>query len=138
MDERFITRSIKQYLKKENYYIIQCIPPGGQGGIHFKVENKIMYPDIIAFKNETMIIGESKPDYSESDHAKLNRLLKSNKLHDKAQYILNNYLKSKNLILKKINNIKMFLAFKKTNIVPNDKISFYNVDLSGKVQILER
>tara|TARA_B100000035_G_C20658364_1_gene404172 strand:- start:82 stop:522 length:441 start_codon:yes stop_codon:yes gene_type:complete len=137
MNESFITRSIKNFLKKENYYIIQCIPPRGQGGIHFKVKNKPMYPDIIAFKNETMIIGESKPKYSESDHLKLNKLLSSDKLFEKAQYILNNYFFSKKISIRGIKKIKMFLAFEKSNLVPTDKIVFFNVDKNGNVEVLE-
>ena len=137
MNEAFITRSIKIFLKKENYYIIQCIPPGGQGGIHFKVENKIMYPDIIAYKDNVMIIGESKPKYSESDNLKLNKLLLSEKLFEKAQYILNNYFISKKMSIKKIHEIKMFLAFEKNNLIPNNKIDFYNVDANGYVQVLK-
>jgi len=133
MNEAFITRSIKNFLKKENYYIIQCIPPGGQGGIHFKVENKIMYPDIIAYKDDLMIIGESKPKYSESDNLKLNKLL----LSEKAQYILNNYFISKKMSIKKIHKIKMFLAFEKSNLVPNNKIDFFNVDADGSVEVLK-
>jgi hypothetical protein len=137
MNESLITRSIKQYLKKENYYIIQCIPPRGQGGIHFKVENKIMYPDIIAFKDHVMIIGESKTHYSESDNSKLNKLLKSDKLYEKAQYILNNYFKSKYLSLKKINRIEMFLAFNKNSLVPKDEVFFYKVSKDGEVEMLK-
>ena len=113
MNEAFITRSIKNFLKKENYYIIQCIPPGGQGGIHFKVENKIMYPDIIAYKDDLMIIGESKPKYSESDNLKLNKLLLSEKLYQKAQYILNNYFISKKMSIKKFTKLKCFWHLKK-------------------------
>ena len=137
MNEAFITRSIKIFLKKENYYIIQCIPPRGQGGIHFKVENKIMYPDIIAYRDNIMIIGESKPKYSESDNLKLNKLLLSEKLFEKSQYILNNYFMSKKMSIKKIHEIKMFLAFEKNNLIPNNKIDFYNVDANGYVQVLK-
>ena len=137
MKEAFITRSIKIFLKKENYYIIQCIPPGGQGGIHFKVGNKIMYPDIIAYKDDIMIIGESKPKYNESDNLKLNKLLSSEKLFEKAQYILNNYFMSKKMSIKKIKKIKMFLAFEKSNVLPKNKIDFFNVDVDGYVKILK-
>ena len=137
MNEAFITRSIKIFLKKENYYIIQCIPPRGQGGIHFKVENKIMYPDIIAYKDNVMIIGESKPKYSESDNLKLNKLLLSEKLFEKAQYILNNYFISKKMSIKKIHEIKMFLAFEKNYLIPNNKIDFFNVDADGYVKVLK-
>ena len=137
MNEAFITRSIKIFLKKENYYIIQCIPPRGQGGIHFKVENKIMYPDIIAYKDNVMIIGESKPKYSESDNLKLNKLLLSEKLFEKSQYILNNYFMSKKMSIKKIHEIKMFLAFEKNDLIPNNKIDFFNVDADGYVKVLK-
>ena len=137
MNEAFITRSIKIFLKKENYYIIQCIPPRGQGGIHFKVENKIMYPDIIAYRDNIMIIGESKPKYSESDNLKLNKLLLSEKLFEKSQYILNNYFMSKKMSIKKIHEIKMFLAFEKNDLIPNNKIDFFNVDADGYVKVLK-
>ena len=43
MDETFITLSINKFLNENNYQVIQCIPPGGQGGINFTVKNKIIY-----------------------------------------------------------------------------------------------
>ena len=58
MNESFIIRSIKKFKKS---IIIQCIPQEVKRNCLSK--NKPMYPDIIAFKNETMIIGESKPKY---------------------------------------------------------------------------
>jgi len=46
MNETFITSSKIYFLKKNNFYIIQSIHPGGQGGLNYKVNNKPIYPDI--------------------------------------------------------------------------------------------
>ena len=64
MNETFITLSINKFLKENNYEIIQCIYPGGQGGIYFSIDNKIIYPDIICFKEGLFYIGENKPEFS--------------------------------------------------------------------------
>ena len=91
MNEAKITLIIKNFLKKNNYFIIQCIPPGGQGGLNYKVNGRPVYPDIIAFKDGVMIIAENKPDYSESDLKKLVSLRESENLYSKSEEILNHY-----------------------------------------------
>ena len=58
-------------------------------------------------------------------------------MFEKAQYILNNYFMSKKMSIKKIHEIKMFLAFEKNNLIPNNKIDFFNVDADGYVKVLK-
>ena len=43
MDETFVTLSINKFLNENNYQVIQCIPPGGQGGIHYSLKNKSFF-----------------------------------------------------------------------------------------------
>ena len=85
MDETFITLSINKFLKENNYEIIQCLPPGGQGGINFLIKNKIIYPDIICLKKEILYIGENKPLFDESDEKKLLDLSSEETLMIKSQ-----------------------------------------------------
>ena len=58
MDETFITLSINKFLSENNYEVIQCIPPGGQGGIYFSLKNNIIYPDIICLKKNPFVFNK--------------------------------------------------------------------------------
>jgi len=87
MNETFITSSITKFLKRNDFYIIQSIHPGGQGGLNYKVNSKPIYPDLLAFKETLFIIGENKPSYSESDHRKLNTLMQSQEVDSKYKFI---------------------------------------------------
>ena len=60
MDESFITQSINKFLIQNKFKVIQCIIPGGQGSLYFTLKNKIIYPDIIAYKNKNFLIGEKQ------------------------------------------------------------------------------
>jgi hypothetical protein len=113
------------------------LPPGGQGGLHFKVKSRPMYPDIIAFKDGVMIVGENKPSYSESDKVKLKELLDSEDLLRKGQEILNDYSKSHKLSFRKIEKIEIFLGFAICSIFPQDGINFFHVNQDGKVTVLK-
>jgi hypothetical protein len=137
MNETFITSSITKFLKKNNFYIIQSIHPGGQGGLNYKVNNKPIYPDILAFKGEVFIIGENKPSYSESDHRKLNTLMQSKEVNPKSQFIKNKYCESKNIISGKILKIEFFLGFEESTRLPTDSINFYHVNKNENVKILQ-
>lgn len=137
MNETFITSSITKFLKKNDFYIIQSIHPGGQGGLNYKVNSKPIYPDLLAFKDTLFIIGENKPSYSESDHRKLNTLMNSMELNSKSQFILNKYCESKNIISRKILKIEFFLGFERSSKLPTDSINFYHVDKYENVKILK-
>lgn len=137
MNETLITQSIQNYLKKNNFFLIQCIYPGGQGALNYKVNGKPIYPDIIAFKGNTLIICENKPEYSESDFKKLKLLRESENLESKSQEILNNYCQSKNIPFIKIIKIDFYLGFKESNILPLNGIKFFNVKNSGEVVVLK-
>ena len=133
MDETFITLSINKFLSENNYEVIQCIPPGGQGGIYYSLKNNIIYPDIICLKDKILYIGENKTLFSESDDRKLFELSKESNLFKDSQKIIDNFLKSKNKPNEKIDDIKFFLGFsyeskKKSNIHIN-----FVVGKDGKV-----
>ena len=130
MDETFITLSINKFLNENNYEVIQCIPPGGQGGIYYSLKNNIIYPDIICLKDKILYIGENKTLFNESDERKLFEL---SNLFKESQKIIDNFFKSKNKPNEKIDYIKFFLGFsyeskKKSNIHIN-----FVVGKDGKV-----
>ena len=133
MDETFVTLSINEFLNENNYEVIQCIPPGGQGGIYYSLKNNIIYPDIICLKDKILYIGENKTLFNESDERKLFELSKESNLFKESQKIIDNFLKSKNKPNEKIDYIKFFLGFsyeskKKSNIHIN-----FVVGKDGKV-----
>ena len=133
MDETFVTLSINKFLNENNYEVIQCIPPGGQGGIYYSLKNNIIYPDILCLKDKILYIGENKTLFNESDERKLFELSKESNLFKESQKIIDNFLKSKNKPNEKIDYIKFFLGFsyeskKKSNIHIN-----FVVGKDGKV-----
>ena len=137
MNETFITSCITNFLKKNNYYIIQSISPGGQGSLNYKVNDKPIYPDILAFKDGVFIISENKPYFNESDHIKLNNLMHSKEVNSKSQFILNKYCESKEITLSKILKIEFFLGFGESLRLPTDSINFFNVTKDGNVKLLK-
>lgn len=133
MDETFITLSINKFLNENNYQVIQCIPPGGQGGINFTVKNKIIYPDIICMKNDIFFIGENKPLFDELDETKLCNLSLENNLYLKAQKIVDNFFKSEKKNTLKISDIKFFLGFSIKSKKISNKLLNMLVDYNGLV-----
>jgi hypothetical protein len=71
MDETFVTISINKFLLSKKFIILQSIPPGHQGSIYLKINNKMVYPDIIAFNQHTFLVGENKKTFDDSDIKKL-------------------------------------------------------------------
>tara|TARA_B100000035_G_C20887370_1_gene503330 strand:+ start:48 stop:461 length:414 start_codon:yes stop_codon:yes gene_type:complete len=133
MDETFVTLSINKFLSENNYEVIQCIPPGGQGGIYYSLKNKIIYPDVICLKDKILYIGENKPIFNESDESKLLELSKENNLFEKSQKIVDDFFKSKNKSFEKIDDVKFFLGFS-NNSKKNSKIHInLIVETDGKV-----
>lgn len=77
-----IVNKFRSYLIQNSYTIIQLIYPGGQAGISINYidEHKIKkfcYPDVIAYSNNEIIIGEIKPKFSQSDYQKLLKIKNS-------------------------------------------------------------
>jgi len=134
MNETFITLSINKFLKENNYEIIQCLPPGGQGGINFLIKNKIIYPDIICLKKEILYIGENKPLFDESDEKKLLDLSSEETLMIKSQKIVKDFFKSKNKLPIKINAIKFFLGYSLKSKKRSSKILNMLVHDNGSVE----
>ena len=133
MDETFVTLSINKFLNENNYEVIQCIPPGGQGGIYYSLKNNIIYPDIICLKDKILYIGENKTLFNESDERKLLELSKESNLFDKSQKIVDDFFKSKNKPFEKIDDIKFFLGFLDSS-KKNSKIHInFIVGIEGKV-----
>ena len=133
MDETFITLSINKFLSENNYEVIQCIPPGGQGGIYYSLKNNIIYPDLICLKDKILYIGENKTLFNESDEKKLIELSNEESLLGKSQKIVDNFLKSKNKPHEKIDDIKFFLGFSSSSKKQSNVHINILVDNNGKV-----
>ena len=77
-----IANNFRNYLTEKSYNIVQLIYPGGQASISINYTNdygekKFCYPDVIAFSNNEILIGEIKPRFSGDDYKKLIRLKNS-------------------------------------------------------------
>jgi len=133
MNETFITLSINKFLNENSYQVIQCIPPGGQGGIYFNKNEKIVYPDIICLKDKTLFIGESKPIFDESDEAKLIALSIEKSFMEKSKKIVKDFLKSENKLFVEIDDVKLFLGYSSKSKRRSNKILNMLVDNDGSV-----
>lgn len=79
MEEAFVTLSIIDYLEKYGWEIISYDYPQSGTGIMLKLseseKNKGgIIPDIIAYKNNTLIVMENKNRYSYNDFIKINEM----------------------------------------------------------------
>jgi hypothetical protein len=76
LEEREITLALRDYLLVRGWQILSIHFPGAQGGLSISVSGKLKrwVPDIIAYKNKIVLVGESKPRFSHKDVDKLNRM----------------------------------------------------------------
>ena len=137
MNETFITLSINKFLNENNYQVIQCIPPGGQGSLNYLVNNKFIYPDFICFKNSELLIGENKLKFSESDEKKLSDLSLEKNLFSDSKRILQNYQVSNNLEILVLKKITLFMGFSSRELKRSNKFNNFLVDEDGTVKILK-
>jgi len=76
-----LVNKLRVELKERNWSIIQLVCSGGQ--THFSVtykcqgKNKTVFPDLVAFKEKQIIIGEIKELFDQKDHDKLIELYDS-------------------------------------------------------------
>jgi hypothetical protein len=79
LSETAVFNGIRAYLAKNEFKVIQLVPPGGQAPISITFDDgtrrRTCYPDLIAIKNDCLLIGELKPGYSQADHQKLKLIL---------------------------------------------------------------
>lgn len=73
-----VFNSARSYLAREDFNVIQLVPPGGQApfSISFKIEGiqKTVFPDLLAVRNGIVWVGEMKPKFDQADHDKLANL----------------------------------------------------------------
>lgn len=76
LEEREVTLALKDFLSNRDWKIISVHFPGAQGGLSISINGKSrgMVPDLIALKNNVVLIVESKPAYSSEDVDKLNKM----------------------------------------------------------------
>jgi hypothetical protein len=140
MDETFVTISINNFLLSKKFIILQSIPPGHQGSIYLKINNKMVYPDIIAFNQHTFLVGENKKTFDDSDIKKLLELKKQKNIID----VLNNeamlYSQAHELDFSRIENIRFFHGISdipSKNLIINLEIEIWLVNKDNKINILK-
>lgn len=140
MDETFVTISINKFLLSKKFIILQSIPPGHQGSIYLKINNKMVYPDIIAFNQYTFLVGENKKTFHDSDIKKLLELKKQKNIID----VLNNearlYSQAHKLDFSRIENIRFFHGISDVsskNLIINLEIEIWFVNKDKKITILK-
>jgi len=79
LEERDVTRLLKNFLEKKNWEILSVHYPGSQAGVFIVLNEKprrTIVPDIIAMKGNTILIVECKLKFSKQDVKKLNEVFK--------------------------------------------------------------
>lgn len=83
--EIHLVNNLRLELKKKGWSIIQLVCSGGQAhfSITYKFEgkNKTVFPDLFAYKDNQIIIGEVKELFDQKDHDKLIELINSELAH---------------------------------------------------------
>lgn len=79
MREIEVFNATRTYLAVNGFTVLQLVPPGGQAPISVTFDDgtrkRTCYPDLIAWKDGTLWIGELKAGFSGSDYEKLLAIL---------------------------------------------------------------
>ncbi|HJR06622.1 MAG TPA: hypothetical protein VJ842_05145 [Pyrinomonadaceae bacterium] len=73
--ENFVSYSIMMALKKEQWAVPHYHPPGGQAAWGIYVSEELVYLDILAYKEGTVLLVENKAKFSRKDIEKLRRII---------------------------------------------------------------
>ncbi|MEG3085706.1 hypothetical protein U1707_18870 [Sphingomonas sp. PB2P12] len=70
-----IFNAVRQRLRELDATVLQLVAPGGQAPLGINITTpsgrKNCYPDLIAYLDGHLLVGEMKPRYSKSDHEKV-------------------------------------------------------------------
>lgn len=121
MEEREVTLELRKYLEEDGWKIESTHFPGAQGGMSISVDGKTRgwVPDLVAVKNDVVLTIESKPDYSQPDVNKLNRIFKDERYLEKLRKKLDF---SSDVLIQRA--IVFYSLNSQTKKVPNDFVVF--------------
>jgi hypothetical protein len=85
MEEREVTLALKAFLSRKGWKIMSVHYPGAQGGLSVSMDGKTrgIVPDLIAMKDDVILIVESKSSFSSSDVNKLNNVFRDSRFFEK-------------------------------------------------------
>ena len=139
MNEEFITLNLVRFLKDKNWKILAYDFPQSGTGLTFHPNNRefasknkgMINPDIIAYKNNTLLFFENKVDFFKPDIQKL-ELLKEGNYSDSLDNKLPDYSKSDCLIA-----VGLYLSKKNIVKLESELVLdfFFTVDDKGNVNI---
>lgn len=90
--EDVVAYTVMRYLAARQWHIVQYHAPGGQAAIHFDLrDGGRVVPDIIAYRDATLLVIECKGKYTESDIAKLDSMRQDGSLYAKAVSLADQY-----------------------------------------------
>ena len=73
--EMQIFNAVRQRLRELDATVLQLVAPGGQAPLGINITTpsgrRNCYPDLIAYLNGYLLVGEMKPRYSKADHDKV-------------------------------------------------------------------
>ncbi|MGD6960070.1 hypothetical protein ACQCWA_20830 [Rossellomorea aquimaris] len=137
LSEDYVTYYIMKELKRHGWEIVQYHPPGGQASFGVYILEKLIYLDIIAFKESDILIFENKSRYDVGDIMKLQLLLKDTKALLQITDYINNYCEIHNLPLIKggiINGVHGYSGKRRSNAL--EDIHLVNVGSNGDLFLL--
>jgi len=95
--EDHVSYNIMTNLKNNGWEIFQYHPPGGQACWGITVSNKIIYPDIVAYKSGVVITIENKGAYNDTDLKKLNNLINNKTAQEQIYDLISANCKIRNI-----------------------------------------
>lgn len=134
--EDFVSYKIMRYLKGENWNILQYHPPGGQAGLAIKVWGKIVFPDLLAYKSNLIIVMENKPRFNKEDIKKLERMMSDKDALNQIRDFVSEYCKKNDLETQRSISIIWGHGFSgKWPNVSHKYINLVHVGIDGSITI---
>lgn len=96
--EDVVSYSVMRYLIARRWHILQYHAPGGQAAIHFDLlDGTRVVPDVMGYRDATLLVIECKGRYAESDVDKLQAMQRDAPLHAKAIALADQHALRENL-----------------------------------------
>ena len=143
--EYAITYGVKDLLLSKNWDVIAYNPPGSQGTFTipnpskdsgYRGQTGSESPDVIAVKNNTILIVECKPSFNLDDANKMKRLSKNTKKMEILNILIRRVCAANEIAIS--GDLEYIYALAYQGVIHKEKeIGFIKVDVSEKLDITE-
>jgi len=136
MSEDFVTHNLMLYLRDTaGWKILQYHPPGGQASCSVRIADSIVYPDIIALRENQVLVIENKTTFNLQDINKLRQMSTSlTARSDIKKFVIGHCLANEISCIPEEISIRFAHGFSRKTTSPQmDEIKLYHVDSNGSV-----